>query len=187
MENDTINGIDKVRKIELKFRFEFIQDQKKLLDTLQRDENSNKYYYDKMLSDFEMESRHEEIKRKKRIKWRAESQKYNERVQNMKEKKEEIYSSKMNKLQKDIKQKEKEIKNRIEQNQKIKDEERKHSLEKILQKEKSAKYTYFRKLRKDEKEREENEKKILAKCKRIILIFNIKYLYFYSGIIQSKE
>ena len=60
-----------------------------------------------MLSDFEMESRHEEIKRKKRNKWRAESQKYQERVLNMKEKKEEMYKTKMNKLQKDIKKKRK--------------------------------------------------------------------------------
>ena len=102
---------------------------KQLIATLERDEFSNKYYYDKMLSDFEMESRHEEIMRKKRNKWRAESQKYIERVHNMKEKKEEMYVNKMNKLQKDIKKKEKEIKNRIEQNKRIKEAERKHSLD----------------------------------------------------------
>ena len=74
---------------------------KQLISTLERDEFSNKYYYNKMLSDFEMESRHEEIKRKKRNKWRAESQKYIERVNNMKEKKHEMYLKKMNKLQKE--------------------------------------------------------------------------------------
>ena len=93
---------------------------KQLISTLERDEFSNKYYYDKMLSDFEMESRHEEILRKKRNKWRAESQRYIERVQIMKEKKEEMFVNKMNKLQKDIKKKEKEIKNRKEQNKIIK-------------------------------------------------------------------
>ena len=76
---------------------------KQLIDTLERDEYSNKYYYNKMLSDFEMESRHEDILRKKRNKWRAESLKYIERVQNMKEKKQEMYANKMNKLQKEIK------------------------------------------------------------------------------------
>ena len=67
---------------------------KQLIDTLERDEYSNKYYYNKMLSDIEMESRHEDILRKKRNKWRAESLKYIERVQNMKEKKQEMYANK---------------------------------------------------------------------------------------------
>ena len=80
---------------------------KQLLSTLERDENSNKYYYNKMLTDFEMENRHEEIIRKKKNKWRAESQKYIEKVQNMKEKKQEMYINKMNKLQKDLKKKRK--------------------------------------------------------------------------------
>ena len=142
---------------------------KQLLATLERDENSNKYYYNKMLADFEMESRHEEIIRKKKNKWRAESQKYIEKVQNMKEKKEEMYINKMNKLQKDLKKKEKEIKNRIEQNKRAKEAERKHSLEIILQKEKSARDTYNRKLKMDEQEREENERKILAKCRYIYI------------------
>ena len=60
-----------------------------------------------MLADFETESRHEDILRKQRNKWRAESLKYRERVHNMKEKKEEMYSTKMDKLQKDIKKKKK--------------------------------------------------------------------------------
>ena len=141
---------------------------KQLLETLERDENSNKYYYNKMLADFETESRHEEIIRKKKNKWRAESQKYIEKVQNMKEKKQEMYVNKMKKLQQDFKKKEREIKNRIEQSKRAKEAERKHSLEIILKKEKSARDTYNRKLRMDDLEREENEKKIFAKCKLFI-------------------
>ena len=56
-----------------------------------------------MLADFETESRHEDILRKQKNKWRAESLKYKERIQNMKEKKEEMYTTKMTRLQKDIK------------------------------------------------------------------------------------
>ena len=167
MENETINGIDKVRNKTYIIYHNQIQDMKQLISTLERDEFSNKYYYNKMLSDFEMESRHEEIKRKKRNKWRAESQKYIERVNNMKEKKHEMYLKKMNKLQKELNKKEKEIKNRIEHNKLMKEEERKHSLDIILKKEQSARDTYNRKLKMDEQEREENEKKILSKCKKI--------------------
>ena len=36
---------------------------KQLILTIENDENSNKYYYNKMLSDFETESRNEEILR----------------------------------------------------------------------------------------------------------------------------
>ena len=167
MESKTINGIDKVSSINITNNI-LKQEMKQLISTLQKDENSNKYYYNKMLEDFEMESRHEEILRKKKNKWRAESQKYIERVQSMKEKKAEMYLRKMNKLQKDLKKKDSEIKNRIEQNKKAKEAERKHSLDIIIKKEKSARETYNRKLKMEEEEREENERKLLEKCKKII-------------------
>ena len=167
MESKTINDIDKVSSINITNNI-LKQEMKQLISTLQKDENSNKYYYNKMLADFEMESRHEEILRKKKNKWRAESQKYIERVQSMKEKKAEMYLRKMNKLQKDLKKKDSEIKNRIEQNKKAKEAERKHSLDIIIKKEKSARETYNRKLKMEEEEREENERKLLEKCKKII-------------------
>ena len=46
---------------------------KQLLKTIEQDEYSNKYYYDKMLSDFEMESRYNSITRAIKNKWRSES------------------------------------------------------------------------------------------------------------------
>ena len=49
---------------------------KQLLKTLQHDENCNKYYYDKMLSDFELEARYNTIVRSIKNKWRNESMKY---------------------------------------------------------------------------------------------------------------
>lgn len=138
---------------------------KQLISTIENDENSNKYYYNKMLSDFETESRHEDILRKQKNKWRSESLKYLERVHTMKEKKEDMYQTKMNNLQKEINRKEKEISHRLAQNKKQKEAERKKALDIFLKKEKNAKEAFNKKLKKDEKEREENEKRILAKCK----------------------
>lgn len=66
---------------------------KQLIKTLQQDENSNKYYYDKMLSDFELEARYNSIVRSVRNKWCNESQKYFERLHNMKEKKRKLYKA----------------------------------------------------------------------------------------------
>jgi hypothetical protein len=56
---------------------------KQLIKTLQQDENSNKYYYDKMLSDFELEARYNSIVRSLRNKLLKESQKFLERLHNM--------------------------------------------------------------------------------------------------------
>ena len=64
---------------------------KQLIKTLQQDENSNKFYYDKMLKDFELESRYNAMVRSVRNKWHNESLKYIHRVHDMKEKKEENY------------------------------------------------------------------------------------------------
>ena len=82
---------------------------KQLLKTIEQDEYSNKYYYDKMLSDFEMESRYNSIMRAIKNKWRSESLKYIERVHNMKEKNEENFMNRINRLQKSIDNKEKAI------------------------------------------------------------------------------
>ena len=138
---------------------------KQLIKTLQQEENSNKYYYDKMLSDFEMESRYNAIVRSVRNKWRNESLKYIQRVQNMKEKKEDNYMNRMNKLQKILDDKDKKIKNKKRENETMKEEERKHSHDLFSKKEKRARDTYYRKLQMDEEERTENEKKLLNHSK----------------------
>ncbi len=160
---------------------------KQLISTIENDENSNKYYYNKMLSDLETESRHEDILRKQKKKWRSESLKYMEKVHLMKEKKEDMYHTKMNNLQKEINLKEKEISERLAQNRKQKEAERKKALEIFLKKEKSAKEAYNKKLKKDEKEREENEKRILSKCKYKNFILNIFIYYLFSGNFQRKK
>ena len=52
---------------------------KQLIKTIEQDEYSNKYYYNKMLSDFELESRYNALIRSKKNKFRSESLKYLER------------------------------------------------------------------------------------------------------------
>ena len=49
---------------------------KQLIKTIEQDEYSNKYYYNKMLSDFELESRYNALVRSKKNKFRSESLKY---------------------------------------------------------------------------------------------------------------
>ena len=142
---------------------------KSLISTIRVAENSNKYDYNKMLSDFEIENRNEKRRKKLKNKWRSESQKYYETVERMKEKKEDIYNAKMNKIMKQINKKDEEIKNQISQNKKLKEEKRLKSLKNFLEKEKNVRDTYNKKLYLDEKEREEIEKRILTKCKYIIL------------------
>ena len=140
---------------------------KQLIKTLQQDENSNKYYYDKMISDFELEARYNSIVRSVRNKWRNESQKYFERLHNMKEKKEENYTKRITLLKKSLNDKDNKIKNKIKENNLIKEEERKHSHDVFSQKEKRARDTYNRKLQMDEEERTENERKLLDHSKLI--------------------
>ena len=140
---------------------------KQLIKTLQQDENSNKYYYDKMLSDFELEARYNSIVRSVRNKWRNESQKYFERLHNMKEKNEENYTKRITLLKKSLNEKDNKIKNKIKENNLIKEEERKHSHDLFSKKEKRARDTYNRKLQMDEEERTENERKLLDHSKLI--------------------
>lgn len=138
---------------------------KQLLKTIEQDENSNKYYYNKMLSDFELESRYNNIKRVLKNKWRSASLKYLARVNNMKEKTEETFNKKMTKLQEGLDNKDKNIRQRMEQNQRNKEQERKHSHDMFSKKEKRARDTYNRKLKMDEEERTENEKKLVDRSK----------------------
>jgi hypothetical protein len=138
---------------------------KQLLKTIEQDEYSNKYYYDKMLSDFEMESRYNSIMRAIKNKWRSESLKYIERVHNMKEKNEENFMNRINRLQKSIDNKDLKIKNRLKENQKSKEEIKKQSHDLFSEKEKRAKDTYNRKLKMDEFERNNTERKLIDRSK----------------------
>ena len=85
-----------------------------LLNTIENEENSNKYYYNKMLADFELESRYNSIVKAIKKKWRSESLKYLERVHHMKEKNEENFINRINRLQKSLNEKDFQIKKRLD-------------------------------------------------------------------------
>ena len=158
---------------------------KQLIRTIEHDEYSNKFYYNKMLSDFEMESRYNSLKRSLKNKYRSESLKYLERVHHMKEKTEENYINRINTLQKNLDEKDLKIKNRKKENQKLKEESKRKSHELFSEKEKKAKDTYNRKLKMDEFERANNERKLIDKSKLNILIY--KYIYIYSEYNNAKK
>ena len=143
---------------------------KQLIKTLEHDEYSNQFYYNKMLSDFEMESRYNSLRRSLKNKFRSESLKYLERVHHMKEKTEENYINRINTLQKSLDEKQLKIKNRKLLNQKLKEEIKRQSHELSSEKEKKAKDTYNRKLKMDEFERTNNERKLIDKSKKNIFI-----------------
>ena len=134
---------------------------KQLLKTIQQEEDCNKFYYDKMISDFEMEARYNAIIKAAKKKWRSESLKYMERVHNMKEKKEEYYTNRINRLQKSLNDKIQKINQKKSENDLIKGEERKHSHDLFSKKEQRARDTYNRKLIMDEEVITENERKLI--------------------------
>ena len=163
LQNETI---DKV----IIYNILIIQNMKQLIKTLEHDEYSNQFYYNKMLSDFEMESRYNSLRRSLKNKFRSESLKYLERVHHMKEKTEENYINRINTLQKSLDEKQLKIKNRKLLNQKLKEEIKRQSHELSSEKEKKAKDTYNRKLKMDEFERTNNERKLIDKSKKNIFI-----------------
>lgn len=158
---------------------------KQLIKTIEQDEYSNKYYYNKMLSDFELENRYNALIRSKKNKFRSESLKYLERVHHMKEKTEENFINRINTLQKSLDEKNLKIKKRKMENQKLKEEIKRQSHELFSEKEKKAKDTYNRKLKMDEIERVNNEKKLIDKSKKNISIN--KFLFFYSENNNKKK
>ena len=139
---------------------------KQLIKTIEQDEYSNKYYYNKMIADFELESRYNSMMRAIKNKWKSVSLKYIQHAQNMKEKTEENYINKMTNLQKSLDDKEYKIKKKISENQRIKEEVKKQSHDLFSEKEKRAKETYNRKLKMDEFERKNNEIKLMNRSKK---------------------
>ena len=123
----------------------------------------NKYDYDKMISDFESESRYNSIIKANKKKWRSESLKYLEQVHHMKERNEENFNNRINRLQKSLNDKDIKIKNKLIENKKNKEQERKDSHALYSQKEKRARDTYNRKLQMDEDERTQNERKLIKR------------------------
>ena len=141
---------------------------KQLLNTVENAKSSNLYDYNKMMSDFEVETRYEDRLKKLKNKWKNENKKHRETVELMKEKREEIYNQKRAKLLKELDKKNVNIKKKLSENKAVKEAELHKSIEELLQKERRAQTNHKIKIMREEKERLKNEEETFLKRKKKI-------------------
>lgn len=109
-----------------------------------------------MIKDFETIARHEDYLKKFRKKRAAQSKKYMETIQHMKEFKEETYQRKNKDLQKKLQKKEQILITSLQNKQKDKMKEKERAIAQLMEKEKTAK---------------ENVEKFLGEQEKLRLIF----------------
>ena len=165
-----MSDIDSVIFIIIYNLFMKLQDMKQLLNTVDNAKNTNLYDYNKMMSDFEVETRYEDRLKKLKNKWKNENKKHRETVELMKERREERYNEKRAKLMNELDKKNLNIRKKLNENRAIKEAELNKNIEELLEKEKRAKTKYKTRLIKEEKERLKNEQETFLKRKKIILI-----------------
>ena len=85
----------------------------------------NEYDYNKMIEDFELESRHNKILRGIRNKWRSVSAMHDEKVEEMKIKTEKMFKKKDKEFKKKLLMKEQVIKRQLEMKKRMLSEEKK--------------------------------------------------------------
>ena len=89
----------------------------------------NEYDYNKMMDDFDLEARRKKIFTSIKNKWKAVSNVYNERIEEMKLKNEKLYMERDQKFKKKLKMKESSIKKQIELRDKLLQEKKKEQEE----------------------------------------------------------
>ena len=109
----------------------YIKSKNQFESLLENARKVNEFDYNKMMSDFESESRHKKILLGIRQKWRAVSCSYKEKLQNLKRLNEKTYKEKSKNLQKKLKKKEEVIKNAILARHEAKSQEKKKLLEQM--------------------------------------------------------
>ena len=92
---------------------------------LEEQRRINEYDYQKMLEDFELESRHNKILKGIRDKWKSLSAIHNEKVEEMKIKTEKMYKKKDKEFKNKLKRKEEVIKRQLEMRKRLLSEEKK--------------------------------------------------------------
>ena len=92
---------------------------------LEEQRRINEYDYQKMLEDFELESRHNKILKGIRDKWKSLSAIHNEKVEEMKIKTEKMFLKKDKEFKQKISRKEEIIKKQLEMKDKLLSEEKK--------------------------------------------------------------
>ena len=113
----------------------------------------NEFDYNKMMSDFESESRHNKILNGIKQKWRAVSCYYKEKVENIKKLNEKLFKERSRNLLKKLKKKEKSLQMSIQSKQEAKNVEKQKMIEQMALKENEAKLNIQNFLEQQEKER----------------------------------
>jgi len=126
-----------------------------------------------MIRDFETSTRHEDILKKIKKKHMAESKKYQETIQHMKELKEETYQKKNAELKQKLKKKEMVLITSLETKQKDKMEEKRRIITEMIEKENRAKKNIQAYMKEQERIRLQFEDNINKKSNKYF--FNIYY------------
>jgi len=137
---------------------------------LEDQKHMNEYDYKKMISNFEMESRHNRILKDIKEKWSSLSALHDEKVENMKIKIEKMYKKKDRDLKKKLLKKEEIIKKQLETRKNLLEQEKKKR-EEITKKKVDDVYKNLNEFKnKEEEKRLILEKETFDKCNLIIII-----------------
>jgi hypothetical protein len=137
---------------------------------LEDQKHMNEYDYKKMISNFEMESRHNRILKDIKEKWSSLSALHDEKVENMKIKTEKMYKKKDRDLKKKLLKKEEIIKKQLETRKNLLEQEKKKRDE-ITKKKVDDVYKNLNEFKnKEEEKRLILEKETFDKCNLIIII-----------------
>ena len=116
-------------------------------------EGINDYDYNKMMSDFETTTRHEEHLKKIKKKWVDQGRKFRRTIERMKLEREEHYQEKNKELERKLKQKNQTMLTALNSSNQAKMAEKKKNIELLCQKEKQAKENVEKKLSEQEQKR----------------------------------
>ena len=137
-----------------------------LEDVLSKTKEMNDVDFKRMIRDFETLTRHEDILKRIKKKHMAESKKYQETIQHMKELKEEAYQKKNNDLKQKLKKKEMVLITSLETKQKDKMEEKRRIITEMIEKENRAKKNIQTYMKEQERIRLQFEDNINKKSKQ---------------------
>jgi len=137
-----------------------------LEEVITKTKEINDVDFKRMIRDFETLTRHEDILKRIKKKHMAESKKYQETIQHMKELKEEAYQKKNNDLKQKLKKKEMVLITSLETKQKDKMEEKRRIITEMIEKENRAKKNIQTYMKEQERIRLQFEDNINKKSKQ---------------------
>jgi len=140
----------------------------------------NEYDYNKMMDDFDLEARRRKIFNGIKNKWKAVSNAYNERIEEMKLKNEKLYKERDEKFKQKLKQKESSIKKQIELRNKLLQEKKKEQEEISKKKSDDIQKNLEEYYKKQEEKRLKLEQDTFTKC--IYIFYYNKINFYYSEV-----